>query len=888
MKHHTLRIVLPLIALSFGLVTASTFSIQKETIEANASSFTYWDSWISSHSSELEAGGPTLVSALKEKITQAPDGSANTVSYNGLWAAFQKTDSVPGTNGNKIIDYYGGCDYSSGDHSGNYSQVGDMFNREHSVPKSWFSERKPAYSDLIHLMPTDGKVNGTRSNYAFGEVANASETYELVERTTNGVTWQEHGYSKFGTPKSINGVQPNVSKVFEPSDQYKGDFARIYMYFAVRYGGGTCQATSGDGSVHFTSSCTTSNPYVTDYSLALFQKWHVQDPVSSRELERMDAVETLQGNRNPFVDHPEWADKIFHTSYGSSLAEGSISLDKSSLSFTIGDSAQNLVATSSDGSSIAWDVTPSGVVSLSSAVTNSGSAVTVTPLSEGEATIKASSTIDGKTYTATCAVSVKAKSTEGEVSNDPLTLSTLKDGMQVVWGTSSDNLVKSIENNWARIGGTKEDCLVFTVEGDGSGFRLANNGSYVYSSAAKNIALSSTDSTSFALNQDGSVNGGTIGTYYYNPGNGIRPYVSSISNGEMTYLYRFDTSSAAPTLSSLVLDTTNVKKSFVQGDLFDVSGLIAKASYSDGSEKTVTPTSISTPDMNSMGEKEVVVTYVEDGKTVSATYTINVTAASYRPVLLEEEKALKVDYSSGSEIITPIGSLTVKKEGYTAIENNSLRLASSNTNGSLIITSPNKVTSMKIRAKSYGSDTSVSLTASGGSDVALTTEYGDYEVKFASPMTEIRIETEKGKRANIECITLISVQETDIGHSEDCLGLEAFIRNFMHMDYQDNLGYCADSEHGYYVKAKEAFNGLNDHQRSLFAEHSAYASEYARLMAWANANGDVLTTGNLLSANRFSASGRSQGNGASWLITLSVAMLAFAILGGYFLCRKEN
>ena len=129
MKHHTLRMVLPLIALSFGLVTASTLSIQKETIEANASSFTYWDSWISSHSSELEAGGPALVSALKEKITQAPGGSANTVSYNGLWAAFQKTDSVPGTNGNKIIDYYGGCDYSSGDHSGNSSQVGEMFNR---------------------------------------------------------------------------------------------------------------------------------------------------------------------------------------------------------------------------------------------------------------------------------------------------------------------------------------------------------------------------------------------------------------------------------------------------------------------------------------------------------------------------------------------------------------------------------------------------------------------------------------------------------------------------------------------------------------------------------------------------------------------------------------
>ena len=78
----------------------------------------------------------------------------------------------------------------------------------------------------------------------------------------------------------------------------------------------------------------------------------------------------------------------------------------------------------------------------------------------------------------------------------------------------------------------------------------------------------------------------------------------------------------------------------------------------------------------------------------------------------------------------------------------------------------------------------------------------------------------KDKRAYVKSITLYSKSIQDIGQTDDCVGLETFINNYMHMDYTDNLGYCSDSTHHYYSSAKDAFNLLNDHQRKLFTTNS--------------------------------------------------------------------
>lgn len=379
---------------------------QKSTVVVSATGkSSYWSTWISNNSSALSTGGTTLVSALKSKITQVADGSSNTISYNGLWSAYQTSDPVPGSNGAYIWDMYGGFQFAYQSGGSSYSKEGDCYNREHSVPKSWFSEHTPAYSDLVHLLPTDGKVNGMRSNYTFGEVDQTSYSYSFPARSYGGNQYQAAGVSKLGTPKKINNVSSGKSVVFEPDDQYKGDFARIYMYFAVRYGGGTCQATSGDGGAIFTSTFTNANPYVTNYGLALLQKWHVQDPVSGKETNRNDAIESLQGNRNPFVDYPEWADKIFGTSYSG------VSISDSSAEILVG-STKTISATSTDSGTISWSSSNTGVATVSPSSSASGASVTITAVAAGSATITASS--GGKS--ATCSVTVSTTKTLSSIS----------------------------------------------------------------------------------------------------------------------------------------------------------------------------------------------------------------------------------------------------------------------------------------------------------------------------------------------------------------------------------------------------------------------------------------------------------------------------------------
>ncbi len=138
------------------------------------------------------------------------------LSYDDLWNAYKTTDV---RSDGKIWDMYSSkTNYSVNDHGGGYRKEGDMFNREHSFPKSWFNDAKPMYTDLFHLYPTDGYVNGRRSNYPYGE--NNGEIYSSAD-----------GFSKLGkcTTEGYSGT------VFEPNDEYKGDLARTYFYMATAY-----------------------------------------------------------------------------------------------------------------------------------------------------------------------------------------------------------------------------------------------------------------------------------------------------------------------------------------------------------------------------------------------------------------------------------------------------------------------------------------------------------------------------------------------------------------------------------------------------------------------------------------------------------------------------
>jgi endonuclease I len=226
--------------------------------------------------------GSTLKTALCKIIK-----NHTTRSYAQLWTDFQTTDK---TSTGNVWDMYSNCTFVFGTNQcGSYSVECDCYNREHSMPNSWWGGTTDTmYTDLFHLVPTDGKVNGTRSNYPFGEVTTPTNT------TGNG--------SKLG-PCSFAGY---TGTVFEPVDEYKGDFARNYFYLATRY-------ESRISSWSSDMLAGNSFPVFTTWAVNLLLKWHEQDPVSQKELDRNNAIYGIQHNRNPFIDHPEWAECIWAT-----------------------------------------------------------------------------------------------------------------------------------------------------------------------------------------------------------------------------------------------------------------------------------------------------------------------------------------------------------------------------------------------------------------------------------------------------------------------------------------------------------------------------------------------------------------------------------------------
>ena len=254
--------------------------------------------------------------ALFDAVQKVTKTGYSSLGYDGLWSAYQYTDLHD--NG-YVWDMYSDCTWKSlsSNRCGSYSDECDCFNREHSIPKSWYGGTTSGPGcDIFHLVPTDGKVNGMRSNYLFGEVSSA--------------TYNKQG-NKLGSAKSITIINGNTiagnegtsiscsaSKVFEPRDEYKGDFARGYMGALLRWAGEK-NFTDGEGSKTFTSTFTTGSFGLTKYGVALLMKWHRQDPVSQKEIDRNNGIQQTQGNRNPFIDYPYLAEFIWGEKAGQTL-----------------------------------------------------------------------------------------------------------------------------------------------------------------------------------------------------------------------------------------------------------------------------------------------------------------------------------------------------------------------------------------------------------------------------------------------------------------------------------------------------------------------------------------------------------------------------------------
>ena len=248
-------------------------------------------------------GGAALKTALYNLIKNHQQISYGS-GTSSTWGAFYTTDAVIENGQRRVLDMYSNEKRYFGDKG---SAVSGM-NIEHSVAKSWWGGgNNNAYCDLHHLNPSDQNANSRKSNYPLGELTSVS--------WDNGVT--------FVGKANIDGSSQNA---YEPCDEYKGDFARTFMYMFTCYQDLTWEYTW----MNYENS---TYPTLKPWAVELLLKWHKQDPVSEKEVNRNNAVYAVQGNRNPYIDYPQladyvWGDSINYTFRLNGDVEGGTGDDK--------------------------------------------------------------------------------------------------------------------------------------------------------------------------------------------------------------------------------------------------------------------------------------------------------------------------------------------------------------------------------------------------------------------------------------------------------------------------------------------------------------------------------------------------------------------------------
>uniref|UniRef100_UPI00404A31C1 endonuclease n=1 Tax=Flavobacterium sp. TaxID=239 RepID=UPI00404A31C1 len=263
------------------------------------------------HATIPATSGYTLKNKLKEIINTNSEGFLNEVLHQpndyddfDVFTANNDIDTYYENDGT-ILDIYSERPTAADPYNytpvlnecGNYNAEGICYNKEHIIPQSIFSQNEPMRGDAFHVYPTDGRVNGFRSNFPFGYVNGGLISQSGISNPTlNG--------SKLGA--NVNsGLFLYSGTVFEPIDEFKGDIARSYFYFATRYQ----DEIPGWGSYPMFNGTTTQT--ITDGFLYTLIEWHINDPVSQKEIDRNNSVYIYQNNRNPFVDHPEFVCQIY-------------------------------------------------------------------------------------------------------------------------------------------------------------------------------------------------------------------------------------------------------------------------------------------------------------------------------------------------------------------------------------------------------------------------------------------------------------------------------------------------------------------------------------------------------------------------------------------------
>ena len=395
MQKVRLKIVLSMllvVALCLGFLPLLP-NVQQQTALAETTwENTYTGSYYDNLNTDLE--GSAFRQELAELIT---DTHTKYTSYSGLANAFKVADADPDNNGNVIWFYTG----TSVPFSGFGGSVGAT-NREHVWPKDGgdaFPAESGPGSDAHHLRPTETQLNSTRGSKNFDEVAQTSANI-VKENGSSG-----YGNSAYGA----DALCYSSGSFFYPAKGYRGATARILFYMQTRWGDHNLEFVDGAGSSKTIGKIST------------LLKWHLEEPPTEEEIRRNEAVFGLQGNRNPFIDHPEYAAQIYcydGESYNNALQQvlaesddpygnlntavlESLAISPSTVTISVGDTyALTAVPTPSNArANASWTSSDNTVATVS----DSG---VVTAKSQGTVTITARNKDDASIY-ATARVTVK-------------------------------------------------------------------------------------------------------------------------------------------------------------------------------------------------------------------------------------------------------------------------------------------------------------------------------------------------------------------------------------------------------------------------------------------------------------------------------------------------
>ena len=706
MKHKSFLVLASLaMVLSCGLIGG--VHSNKEVMEpVEAAEGNYYSSITDSMS------GSTLLSNLKSIINT----SSVSVSYD--WSRYEDADEDPNNSNNVLLIYARNSVAKSAHVSGSTG-----WNREHTFPQSKM-EVTQAKSDNHIIFASDNKVNGARSSLKMGVVSGGTVVNDY---NGNATTCRK------------------TSSLFDPNNRARGVVARTTMYAAAMY--------DFDPTDNFES-------------IATMLRWHLDYPVDSFDQGRNEKVYTNQHNRNPFVDHPEYACRIWGSTNSTTQSicgstAGITSISKTSASLAAGDTT-TISAVSSNSGTISWSSSNTSIATISNATAASGSDVTITAVTQGSATITASITISGTTYTKTCSVAVTAAKTLSSIAVSNAKTSYVVDDTFVkptVTATYSDGSTDDVKDSavfsgynlsqtgnqtvnvsYTYSGTTKTTTYSITVNGSGGGGGSTENGSQRISASSSSTyyesgdiyptgSTSSASATCDAFDVSWLKNSGSNSIMYtyaeirvyashsftITPKEGYTitaivitanssSYASAVGGSSLTnctknvssstvtltptdgtsavgftntaqsrlnYIvvnYEYESSgSSSPTLSSISLDTSNVQTAFTVNATFTYSGLVVTAHYSDSTSTTVTPTSVSTPDMSTTGNKTVTVTYL----TVSNTYTITVSNAAATSITATVSKTYYVgetisasDISVKDNFNNDVETFTFTNDGY--------------------------------------------------------------------------------------------------------------------------------------------------------------------------------------------------------------------------------